>query len=197
VVVGMVTRKVYDIVNVGERHQFAIKGKDGKMMIVHNCNGALYTENGSSDFIEIHDEKLKALEDIVNDNEDENLLVAYNFKSDLVRIKARFPQARILGKEGLEIEDWNKGKIKMLLAHPASAGMGLNLQQGGSVIVWFGMTWSLENYAQFNGRIHRQGQTKPVRVIHILTGGTIDERVLKVLSQKDSVQSTLLNALKV
>ena len=84
----------------------------------------------------------------------------------------------------------------MLLAHPASASMGLNLQRGGSIIVWFGLTWSLENYLQFNARLHRQGQMKPVRIVHLVAQGTIDERVLKVIAEKDSVQNSLLHALK-
>ena len=84
----------------------------------------------------------------------------------------------------------------MLLANAASASMGLNLQQGGSIIVWFGLTWSLENYLQFNARLHRQGQMKPVRIVHLVAQGTIDERVLKVIAEKDSVQTSLLTALK-
>ena len=90
----------------------------------------------------------------------------------------------------------NEGKIKMLLAHPASAGHGLNLQHGGSIIVWYGLTWALENYLQFNGRLHRQGQEKPVRIIHLVAKGCIDERVMEVLGNKDATQKSLLKALK-
>ena len=90
-----------------------------------------------------------------------NLLVAYNFKSDIARITEAFPDAVVLDKDPETINKWNRGEIKMLLAHPASASAGLNLQAGGSVLVWFGLPWSLEYYQQFNGRLHRQGQTKP------------------------------------
>lgn len=157
------------------------------------ANGALYEGEGKSHQV-IHDAKLDALEQLVESADGEPLLVAYNFKSDLERIKARFPQAVALGKDQQTIDDWNDGKIPMLLAHPASAGMGLNLQRGGSVIVWFGLNWALENYLQFNARLHRQGQSKPVRIIHLAAKGTIDDDVLKVLKGKDASQSKLLAA---
>jgi SNF2 family DNA or RNA helicase len=102
----------------------------------------------------------------------------------------------MLDKDPATIERWNSGEIRMLLAHPASAGHGLNLQQGGSLCVWFGLTWSLELYQQFNARLHRQGQTRPVRIVHLITAGGIDERVMAVLGQKDAQQSALLDALK-
>lgn len=158
-------------------------------------NGAAYHDEHKN-WAEIHKEKLDALADIVEDNPDENILVAYNYKFDLERLQKRFPQAVILDKEHETIERWNRGEIKMLLAHPASAGHGLNLQRGGSMSVWFGLNWSLELYQQFNARLHRQGQTKPVRIIHIVAKDTIDERVLMVLKDKDATQSSLLDALK-
>ena len=102
----------------------------------------------------------------------------------------------VLGKDQKTIDDWNAGKIGMLLAHPASAGHGLNLQRGGSVLVWFGLNWSLELTQQFNGRLHRQGQKKPVRVISLVAEGTIDERVVDVLKNKDATQKNLIDALK-
>jgi len=116
------------------------------------ANGALYLEDGS--WIESHTEKLDALSDLIEDNKSENVLVGYNFKSDLVRLQKRFPDAVVLDKKNETIERWNRGEIKMLLAHPASAGHGLNLQKGGSVLVWFGLNWSLELYQQFNARLH-------------------------------------------
>lgn len=158
-------------------------------------NGASYHDEAGN-WVEIHSAKLDALSEIVEDNPDENILVAYNYKFDLERLCERFPDAVVLGKEQSTIDAWNRGEIKMLLAHPASAGHGLNLQSGGCVTVWFGLNWSLELYQQFNGRLHRQGQKRAVRVIHIVCEGTIDERVMRVLSDKDAVQSSLLKALK-
>jgi SNF2 family DNA or RNA helicase len=149
-----------------------------------------------SNWAETHREKLDALEDIIDDNPGENILVAYNYKSDLERIKIKFPKARVLDKNPQTIQDWNAGKIPLLLAHPQSAGHGLNLQHGGATIVWFGLNWSLELDQQFNGRLHRQGQERPVRVIRIVAAGCLDERVLQVLAIKDAVQSNLLAALK-
>lgn len=164
-----------------------------KMLQMSN-GGAYYDEH--KNWAEVHKEKLDALSDIVDDNPNENILVAYNYKFDLARLLKKFPQAVVLDKEQSTIDRWNKGEIKMLLAHPASAGHGLNLQSGGSMIVWFGLNWSLELYQQFNARLHRQGQTKPVRIIHIVSKDTIDERVLRVLGEKDATQASLLSALK-
>lgn len=164
-----------------------------KMLQMSN-GGAYYDEH--KNWAEVHKEKLDALSDIVDDNPNENILVAYNYRFDLERLLKRFPQAEVLDKQQSTIDRWNRGEIKMLLAHPASAGHGLNLQSGGSMIVWFGLNWSLELYQQFNARLHRQGQTKPVRIIHIVSNETIDDRVLGVLRDKDATQSSLLNALK-
>lgn len=158
-------------------------------------NGAMYTDEHKN-WIELHNGKLDALKDIMDDNPDENILVAYNFKTDLERLTAKFPDAVVLDKEGVALEAWNKGEIKMLLAHPASASMGLNLQKGGSVIVWFGLNWSLELYQQFNARLHRQGQTKPVRIIHLVAEGCIDEKVMKAIEGKAKTQDELLDYLK-
>lgn len=159
------------------------------------ANGGMYTDaNGS--WSSIHAEKLDALAEIIEDNSNENLLVAYNYRFDLERLKARFPDAVVLDKSQETIDRWNRGEIKMLLAHPASAGHGLNLQDGGATIVWFGLTWSLEYYQQFNARLHRQGQTKPVKILHVVARNTIDERVLHVLSSKNATQQKLLTALK-
>ena len=159
------------------------------------ANGGMYTDaNGS--WSSIHTEKLDTLAEIIEDNSGENLLVAYNYRFDLERLKARFPDAVVLDKSQETIDRWNRGEIKMLLAHPASAGHGLNLQSGGAIIVWFGLTWSLEYYQQFNARLHRQGQTKPVKILHVVARKTIDERVLHVLSSKNATQQQLLTALK-
>ena len=159
------------------------------------CNGAIYTD-AVHNFEELHTVKLDALADILESNPDENILIAYNYKSDLARLLARFPDAVALDKNPDTITRWNAGEIKLLLAHPASAGHGINLQLGGCVAVWFGLTWSLGNYQQFNARLHRQGQPRPVRIIHIVVADCLDSRVMSVLSEKGAVQSALLSALK-
>jgi len=159
------------------------------------CNGAIYTDEFKN-YRELHTAKLDALVDVVEDNTGENMLVAYSYKSDLERLQARFPDAVVLDKDPETIDRWNRGEISMLLAHPQSAGHGLNLQHGGSLIVWFGLCWSLEYYQQFNARLHRQGQTCAVRILHIVAAGCLDERVLSVLANKDATQRELLLALK-
>jgi SNF2 family DNA or RNA helicase len=159
------------------------------------ANGAIYTD-AVGNWSDLHRVKLEALNDIIEDNAGENILIAYNYKTDLARLKKKFPDAVVMDKDGEAVARWNNNEIKLLLAHPASAGHGLNLQKGGSLIVWFGMIWSLELYQQFNARLHRQGQTKPCRVVHIVASQTIDEKVLTVLSDKNAVQNNLLTALK-
>lgn len=164
--------------------------------LVQFCNGALYTDE-TRNWTEIHKAKLDALADIIEDNPDENILVAYNYKSDLERLTKRFKHAVVMDKKGEAVKEWNGGKIKLLLAHPMSAGHGLNLQHGGAIIVWFGLTWSLECYQQFNARLHRQGQGRPVRIIHLVANGCIDEKILMAIENKAETQNDLLNALKV
>jgi SNF2 family DNA or RNA helicase len=159
------------------------------------ANGASYVDSHKN-WIESHVVKLDALADIIEQNEGENILVAYNFKTDLERLQKRFPQAQQLDKDSNTIVRWNAGEIPLLLAHPQSAGHGINCQQGGAIAVWFGLNWSLELYQQFNARLHRQGQTRPVRIIHIVARDTIDERLITALAAKDVTQSKLLNALK-
>ena len=134
------------------------------------ANGAVYDDE--QNIVEIHSRKLDALEDIIESMNGKPLLVAYWYKHDLQRIKKRFDVREI--KTGKDIADWNKGKIPVALIHPASAGHGLNLQQGGSTLVWFGLTWSLELYQQTNGRLYRQGQKNTVVIQHIVTKGSID-----------------------
>ena len=163
--------------------------------LLQYANGAMYT-NEDGRWSLVHDEKLDRLGEIIEDNQGENILIAYNYRSDLERLKKRFPEAVVLDKSQETIDRWNRGEIKMLLAHPASAGHGLNLHGGGATIVWFGLTWSLELYQQFNARLHRQGQTKPVKILHVIARKTIDERVLDVLSSKNATQKQLLAALK-
>ena len=157
------------------------------------ANGNLYTEDG--DFINIHPAKLDALREIV-ESTNEPLLVAYSYKSDLEILMREFPDAVVIDNDNSVLDKWNNGDIPILLAHPASAGHGLNLQKGGSLIVWYGLSWSLELYQQFNARLHRQGQTKPVRVLHILAENTADNAVLTVLAEKETVQDKLLHVVE-
>ncbi len=162
------------------------------------ANGAIYTDDGGT--VNLHDRKLDALEDIIEAAGGKPLLVAYWFKHDLVRITERLnklhvPFSKLDSSES--IKRWNNGELPVALIHPASAGHGLNLQNGGSCIVWFGLTWSLELYQQTNARLWRQGQSAETVVVqHIVTKGTIDERILKVLSKKDSTQAALIDAVK-
>ena len=156
-------------------------------------NGNLYTEDG--DFLNIHSAKLDALREIV-DSTNEPLLVAYSYKSDLEILMREFPEAVVIDNDNSVLDKWNNGDIPILLAHPASAGHGLNLQKGGSLIVWYGLSWSLELYQQFNARLHRQGQIKPVRVLHILAENTADDAVLKALAEKEGVQDKLLRVVE-
>ena len=158
-------------------------------------NGATYTDS-LGNWSELHSVKLDALADLVEQNPSENMLVAYNYKTDLERLRVRFPDAVVMDKQQETIDRWNRGEIQMMLAHPASAGHGLNLQKGGSMLVWFGLNWSLELYQQFNGRLHRQGQTRPVRVVHMVASGCMDERVIDALNKKGETQNALLFALK-
>ena len=157
------------------------------------ANGAVYSDDES--VIQIHDRKLDALEDIIESMNGRPLLVAYWFKHDLERIRKRFEIREIKSSE--DISDWNSGKIPVALIHPASAGHGLNLQSGGSTLVWFGLTWSLELYQQTNARLWRQGQNADTVVIqHIITKGTIDEQIIKALKTKDTTQAALIAAVK-
>ena len=157
------------------------------------ANGAIYDD--AKHIVEFHSRKLDALEDIIESANGNPLLVAYWFKHDLERIRKRFDVREI--KTSKDITDWNAGKIPVALIHPASAGHGLNLQSGGSTLVWFGLTWSLELYQQTNARLWRQGQSAGTVVIqHIIAKGTIDERVLKALSKKELTQNALIDAVK-
>ena len=158
------------------------------------CNGSVY--DAERNVHEIHNEKIERLKEIIEDNPGENFLVAYNYKHDLEKLQKAFPKAVKLETAKQE-DDWNKGKIKILLAHPASAGHGLNLQYGGNVIIWYGLTWNLEYYQQFNKRLHRQGQKNIVRNIHLIAKGCLDEKVLFfALSGKAKTQKDLIDYLK-
>lgn len=157
------------------------------------ANGAIYTEDKHT--LHFHDRKLDALEDLIEGTNGKPVLVAYWFQHDLAPIKKRFKVREL--KSSKDIADWNAGNIPVAVIHPASAGHGLNLQAGGSTMVWFGLTWSLELYQQTNARLWRQGQQADTVVIHhIVTRGTIDEAIMKALSEKDKSQAALIDAVK-
>ena len=156
------------------------------------ANGSAYTDTHS--VVRIHDAKAEALAEIV-DVSDGPVLVFYSFRHDLDAIRSKIPEAKELGGPE-DIAAWNRGEIRVLLAHPASVGYGLNLQDGGHVIVWYGLTWSLELYQQANARLHRQGQSHPVIIHHLIAAGTVDEQVMRALKAKDTSQAALLAALK-
>lgn len=162
------------------------------------ANGAVYTDD--ENIITFHDKKLDALEDIIESANGKPILVAYWFKHDYQRIVARLNQ---IGVKFMKIDSdesitkWNNREIPVALIHPASAGHGLNLQQGGNTMVWFGITWSLELYQQCVCRLYRQGQTEEtVTIIHLISQGTIDEKIMKALSEKDNTQASLIDAVK-
>ncbi len=156
------------------------------------ANGAVYGEN--KEVVLIHDRKLDALEDLIEGANGKPVLVAYWFRHDLERIRKRFKVCEIKGNE--DIAKWNASSIPVGLIHPASAGHGLNLQAGGSTLIWFGLTWSLELYQQTNARLWRQGQEETVVIHHIITQGTIDEQIMKALKIKDKTQAALIEAVK-
>ena len=162
------------------------------------ANGAVYSDDLT--VMQIHDRKLDALEDIIEAANGKPVLVAYWFKHDLTRITERLRKLNVIYQKldsDESIRKWNVKELQVGLIHPASAGHGLNLQSGGSTMVWFGLTWSLELYQQTVARLWRQGQTENTVVIqHIVTAGTIDERILKALEQKDNTQSALIDAVK-
>jgi SNF2 family DNA or RNA helicase len=166
----------------------AVAGK-----LLQMAGGAVYDDEGA--VIPFHHAKLDALAELLDTHEGENVLCFYNYQHEKERILSRFPQARAFSGPQ-DVEDWNAGKIPLLLCHPASAGHGLNLQQGGHLAVWYGLNWSLELYQQANKRLHRPGQKESVVIHHLCCKGTIDERVLAVLAGKGTTQDALLDALK-
>lgn len=159
------------------------------------ANGAVYDEERN--VFPVHDIKLEALKEIVEDANGQSVLIAWTYQFDRDRIMeylSKYKPREL--KTNKDIEDWNAGKIQVMLAHPASAGHGLNLQAGGSIIVWYGQTWSLELYQQFNGRLYRQRQQNHVVINHLILQGTHDEDVIKALKAKDKKQNALMNSIK-
>ena len=182
------------ILSIGENEIDAANAASLSNKLSQMANGAVYSADQS--VIEIHDHKLDALEDLIEAANGKPVLVAYWFKHDLERIKARFKVREI--KSSKDIADWNDGKIPVAVIHPASAGHGLNLQAGGSTLIWFGLTWSLELYQQTNARLWRQGQKSATVVIHhIIAEDTIDELILKALHKKEKSQNALIDAVRV
>ena len=192
-------KEIYDnlcddmVVSLGDNEIDAVNAASLSNKLLQMANGAVYGEEQSVH--RIHDEKLNALEDLIESANGKPVLVAYWFKHDLARIKAKFPFVREI-KTDADIRAWNRGEIEVGVIHPASAGHGLNLQTGGSTLIWFGLTWSLELYQQTNARLYRQGQKNTVVIHHIVTKGTIDERVLKALEKKEKTQNSLIDAVK-
>lgn len=185
------------IINLGAEDITASNAAVLTGKLLQMCNGAIYTED--KEVVEVHDEKLNVLMDIIEAANGKPVLIFYSFKHDLIRIMEMLKKNKLKGQElkGQEdIKKWNNGEIPILLLHPASAGHGLNLQYGGNIVVWFGLTWSLELYQQANARLHRQGQKETVIIHHIIAKGTVDEDVMAALSNKEINQNTLLNAVK-
>lgn len=191
-------QKLYDslkqdmVLSLEENEIDAINAAALSNKLLQMSNGAVYNDDKES--LHIHDRKLDALEDLIEGANGKPVLVAYWFKHDLEKIKDRFDVREI--KSAKDISDWNEGRIPVALIHPASAGHGLNLQAGGSTLIWFGLTWSLELYQQTNARLYRQGQDSTVVIHHILTKGTIDEDVMKALKAKEKIQDALIDSVK-
>lgn len=180
------------VANLGDEEIDAVNAAVLSGKLLQMANGAVYDSENKAHVI--HDKKLDALEDLIEGANGKPVLVAYWYKHDLERIKDRFPVRQIQSSK--DIEDWNDGKIPIAVIHPASAGHGLNLQSGGSTLIWFGLTWSLELYQQTNARLYRQGQKDTVIVHHIITKNTIDEDVLLALTKKEKTQDALIDAVK-
>lgn len=165
--------------------------------LLQMANGAVYDDD--KNVIEMHNAKLEALSELVEAAQGKHMLIFYNFQHDLDRIKRLFTRSKLRVVElraPTSITEWNSGQIDILLAHPASAAYGLNLQAGGNIIVWFGLNWALELYQQANARLHRQGQKEAVIIHHLVASGTRDEQVLAALQNKAATQDALLESLK-
>ncbi len=180
------------VLALDEKEIDAVNAASLSNKLLQMANGSVYDEN--KEVAKLHERKLDALEDLIEGANGKPVLIAYWFKHDLENIKKRFKVQEI--KSSQDIQDWNKGKIPVALIHPASAGHGLNLQAGGSTLIWYGLTWSLELYQQTNARLWRQGQQDTVVIHHIIAKNTIDEDVMKALKLKDKTQSDLIEAVK-
>lgn len=180
------------LLQLGDEDVVALNAAAVMNKLLQIANGSVYAVDGS--VVRIHDAKLEALTELV-DTATSPVMVFYSYKHDLTAIQRAIPDARQLnGPE--DIAEWNAGRIPVLLAHPASVGYGLNLQDGGHIIVWYGLTWSLELYQQANARLYRQGQGKPVIIHHLIAAGTADEQAMAAIQNKDMDQAALMAALK-
>ena len=180
------------VMTIQEKEIDAINAASLSNKLIQLANGSIYDE--AKNFYEIHNKKLDKLEEIIESANGKPVLIAYWFKADKERIEKRFKVREI--KTADDIKQWNKGMIDIALIHPASAGHGLNLQSGGSTLVWFSLTWSLELYQQTNARLYRQGQKDTVVIHHLITKNTIDEDIIKSLKRKDKTQEALMKAVK-
>lgn len=180
------------VMTIQEKEIDAINAVSLSNKLIQLANGSIYDEDKK--FYEVHNKKLDKLEEIIESANGKPVLVAYWFKADKERIEKRFKVKEI--KTVDDIKQWNMGMINLALIHPASAGHGLNLQSGGSTLVWFSLTWSLELYQQTNARLYRQGQKDTVVIHHLITKNTIDEDIMKSLKRKDKTQESLMKAVK-
>ena len=180
------------VMTIQEKEIDAINAASLSNKLIQLANGSIYDEDKK--FYEVHNKKLDKLEEIIESANGKPVLIAYWFKADKERIEKRFKVREI--KTADDIKQWNKGMIDLALIHPASAGHGLNLQSGGSTLVWFSLTWSLELYQQTNARLYRQGQKDTVVIHHLITKNTIDEDIMKSLKRKDKTQEALMRAVK-
>jgi SNF2 family DNA or RNA helicase len=191
-------RKVYDelkremTARLGKREIDAANAAALSGKLLQMANGAVY--DADKDAVQIHDRKLDALEDLIEASNGKPVLIAYWYRHDMERISKRFTIREI--RTDKDIDDWNAGNIPVAVIHPASAGHGLNLQAGGSTLIWFGLTWSLELYQQTNARLWRQGQESAVVIHHIICKDTIDEDVMNALRKKKRTQDGLISAVK-
>lgn len=202
---GIGSARVFDLVNCGPRHRFTVRGDDGVPLIVHNClqvsQGFAYVGE-AKDWVHIHDVKIEALEEIIEEAAGMPVLVAYHFKPDLARLLKAFPKGRALDQDPQTIRDWNAGKIPVMFAHPASAGHGLNLQDGGNILVYFGHWWNLEERMQIFERIGptrqmQAGHDRAMFCYNIVARDTVDELVMERIATKRDVQDILLDAMKI
>ena len=181
------------VLSIGDADITAVSAAALSNKLLQMANGAVYDTEGK--VVKLHDAKAEALDEIISCNEGKSVMVIYSYRHDLDALRRRYPKAREL-KTADDIRAWNTGQIPLLLVHPQSAGHGLNLQHGGHIVVWYGLTWSLEAYQQTNKRLHRPGQTEPVVLHHLVARDTVDEDVMRALEGKAAGQESMLEAVK-
>ena len=181
------------VLSIGEADITAVSAAALSNKLLQMANGAVYDTEGK--VVKLHDAKAEALDEIISCNEGKSVMVIYSYRHDLDALRRKYPKAREL-KTADDIRAWNAGQIPLLLVHPQSAGHGLNLQHGGHIVVWYGLTWSLEAYQQTNKRLHRPGQTELVVLHHLVARDTVDEDVMRALEGKAAGQESMLAAVK-